>query len=1133
MRPLKPQKSIEGINRAKMFIKRDLDLFIGYPGINGKWISHPEGKEVSEVVITREHIHKAIFTINKLVRDFPKALPKIVGDVEKWSDRNKSLLELLKQSIHNETTLPESLAKINPSFGDFEKKLHNKIVRDNKDMINIINCFSWLTILKPETFKDVLAWLDNHNEYIDEIYKNFGNQEGLEFIIKLWRLSNITGEKRIKIILLWASHSRVNCIIMDQGYQYSNLVDTSLGRKSIDPVPGIPKARFGSDFKKWINYLSIQDNQTARRSIDLFNLVCDISFIDRWEEWWESLDKVISMAKRMPRGLSRHNPLTIKLNNIREKIKNMGDNTPPVVKSKFLFENIMKWSQNDKVSQYEKMYKALGALPKEYDNVPLRLAFWFYWDQMMEHSEISKQKIISNIIDEFLKFVNLQGDFERAINPWKKVISSWQAKGESRSYIYTIDDEILDEALDQKSVPLIFNLLRRLYQDKRFGEFIENEERRYVLLCLAVPEEQVLDCFFEMRKCGISDAYIAKDVLKLSSEIAGGNYNNFGCVTKALLANVDRCYDPTRILKSIIKMCSNHFYKNFIAEAIAGGQIRVLCTIALELSIVEFFGEKAADLPPPLDTDTTWINRYPAELHEVLMRLAYSDVNAVNTADRLLSKYYPDAELLQAEIDELVNKVSNGEDKEGFLKLRIDKLCRRLIEGPAKLGEVKLNNLGKKVSHAAMMGLLERFKEESNFMFRKCLNLNLSLNEFPDWLQRSDVHETILSSIELSDTFRNIVTMILKRRASHMPWDFRDEDANRQFLERMKSINVNISPWIDGDYKLIKELSNGEEIILSIERDPIEIFNMGKYFKTCLSPGGINFFSVFSNIIDINKQVIYGKTRDGYVRARALIAISDNGGILIFHPYSNDSKLGFKDALKEFVHDLAAKMNTVVMSRGNVNTLIAPRWYDDGPYDLVEEFPFAKDGSEFRRNLLKWNASELLSNMEKAVEPIGLNERTIPFFISLPEMKDCRILVEILFPYITKFNLASNSFYAYIQALIELGMADMLRKLLPKIVDHVLSISYEGNYWTIQKWVEVLLEISPVKALNVIKKNRSPYCSSWEDEEGERVAAAGRAYFMLNRRKQAAKMFSIAINKCLSDKSREFCTHYSKLLNTH
>jgi len=1127
MRPLKPKKSIEGINRAKMYIKRDLDLFIGYPGINGKWITHPEGKEASEVVITREHIHKATFTINKLVRDFPKALPKIVGDVDKWSDRYKNLLELLKQSIHNETVLPESLTKINPSFGDFEKKLHNKIVRDNPEIINIINCFSWLTILTPETFKDALVWLDNYSEYLEKIHANYSNQEGLQFIVKLWRLSKIVEEKRIKAILIWASHSRINDIVMDQGHQYSNLVDTSLGRKRTDPVPGIPKARFGSDFRKWINCISVLDSQTAKRSIDLFNLICDISFIDRWEDWWHSLDKFISMAENMPRGLSRHNPLTVKLNNIREKIKCIGNNTPPVIKSKYMFNSIVKWSQNGNISRYKKIYGVLEGVPKEYNNVPYRLVFLIYWDKMIEQRDISKQKIIDSIIDEFNKFIKSEEDFESAIKPWKDVINSWQTSCEDRSYFYTIDDEIIDEDTDQKSARMIFSLLRQLYRDKRFGEFFGNEERIFVLVCLFIPEEHVLDCFFELRKYGISKTYISKDILMLSKEVTAGDYSRFGCVTKGLLDNVDRYYDPARVLMPIIKMCGNHHYKNFVADAIAAGQIKTMCTIALESGIVELFGEKTAQIPPPmLDVDMGWIDRYPKELHEELIRLAYYDKNAVKTANRLLSKYYPDHELLKKEIDELVIKINNVEDREGFLKLRIDKLKRRLTEEPAKLGEVKLNNLAKKIKHAAMMGLLERFKEESNWIFKKCLTSNLNIDGLPDWLERRDVQEAILSSVTLDIEFRRIVIMILKRRASNMPWDFRDVDANREFIERMKSINVDVYSWIDGDDKLIKKLNNGEEIVFSIERDPIEIFNMGKYFKTCLSPGGINFFSVFSNIVDINKQVIYGRTRDGHVRARALIALNDDGGILTFYPYCNDNKINFKDVLKEFVHDLAVKMNTVVMSKGTVSTLIAPKWYDDGPRDLVGEFPFAKKGSEFRKSLFKWDTDELLTNMEKAVEPIGLNERTIPIFISMPEIRECSKLATVLFPFVLKLNLISDSFYNYIQALIELEMTDMLQKLLPKIVDHVLSIYEENNYWSIRNWIEVLLEISPAKALYILKRTRSPHCRNWEDEEGEKTAAAGMAYLKFNRPKQAVKMFTIALNGYLTRETREFCEEH-------
>jgi hypothetical protein len=77
---------------------------------------------------------------------------------------------------------------------------------------------------------------------LEKIYSYYSNQEGLQFIVKLWRLSNSVGEKRIKTILIWASHSRINDIVMDQGHQYSNLVENSLGRKKTDPIPGIPKA---------------------------------------------------------------------------------------------------------------------------------------------------------------------------------------------------------------------------------------------------------------------------------------------------------------------------------------------------------------------------------------------------------------------------------------------------------------------------------------------------------------------------------------------------------------------------------------------------------------------------------------------------------------------------------------------------------------------------------------------------------------------------------------------------------------------------------------------------------------------------------------------------------------------------
>jgi hypothetical protein len=183
----------------------------------------------------------------------------------------------------------------------------------------------------------------------------------------------------------------------------------------------------------------------------------------------------------------------------------------------------------------------------------------------------------------------------------------------------------------------------------------------------------------------------------------------------------------------------------------------------------------------------------------------------------------------------------------------------------------------------------------------------LNVNEIPLWFEKNNVPEVILSAAELETPFKNILKRILTRRTTSLPWDFRDAPENKAFIEKLKSADINVDPWLDGDDKDEIELINGEKLIVTIERDPIEIFSMGSHFNTCLSIGGMNFFSVFSNIIDINKQVVYGKTSNGSVKARALIALTDEGGILTFHPYCNYSAIDFDNILKEFVHKLAKK----------------------------------------------------------------------------------------------------------------------------------------------------------------------------------------------------------------------------------
>lgn len=1125
MRPLEPKKSMEGVSRARMYIKKNLDLFIGYPGLNGGWVSQPEGKAPQIIHISREHIHKATFTINKLVRDFPRALPKIVGDVGKWSTRYNSLLEIMKLSIHSGKPFKDSLIDVHPEFGEGEKKLHNRLIKENPFLTYVINSFSWLTCLKPESFKEALSWLGKNMEYVDAICRNLGTSEGLRVIIELWRLSNEVGEKRTDLIVRWASEPGTFNTPMVHGYSYAYGIYSALGRKKSSQTFSHPEPRFGKDFVQWVGWLSMQDNKTAKRSIDLFGLVCDISFIGRWEQWWKSLNACLKDTEKIPRPLAKNHPFVEKLNHIRDKIKSIGENSPPEIKPKLLFELVVKWSEKSKSNDFEEVFKALDSLPLAFDNIPVRMAFLKYWDNLFEENSISKKKIILRIIKESIRYMKGYGDFSKAVKPWEKVLDNWKAGRYPDIYVFTVDDEILEQLTTEKDVSMFFDLLNELSADKSIGEFKEEEKGNLLLLFKLQDREYLRNSLIELRKLDLSCQYLSYDLLKLSTEIARNSHKDFGIVMKILLNNAERYNDIGSVLRTTLGIFRKSEFDSFLLDAVIGGQLRIICDISLEAGLMEYFGEKSLALPLPILSDNGWILRYPEGLREVLLKLASADMNAEASARRILSRYFPDADLIAKEIKELSDKIKKGEDQEGLLRKRIDKLKKVLMENHAVLGEQKLKNLANKLRHAAMIGLLKRWNDETDTRFKAYMTGYLGLKEFPCWLERKNVLETILSTAELEQPFQEIVHRILARRASGLPWDFRDEPQNKAFIERLKAADINMAPWLDGKDTVIGKLKNGEDLVVSIERDPIEIFSMGQHFKTCLSPGGINFFSVFSNIIDINKQVVYGKTVNGMVKARALIALTDEGGILSFYPYCNDRETDFQNILKEFIHQLAQKMRTVVLSAGSVSKLIAPDWYDDGPYDLTEKFPFAMDGSDFRKSIKELDTPGLLAAMQKAVEPAGLNELTVPLFVFLPELKECKKLMEVLFPYLLKFkNLPSDVLLRYSEALLENGGFQMLEMLLPRIEEHILNIYDTYSYWAIRSWMDLLIKISPGKALSVLRKTRSKGIRKWEDETGERIAAAGMAYLKLNRRKKAADLFSLCLKKDTEKEIKEFCS---------
>ena len=133
-------------------------------------------------------------------------------------------------------------------------------------------------------------------------------------------------------------------------------------------------------------------------------------------------------------------------------------------------------------------------------------------------------------------------------------------------------------------------------------------------------------------------------------------------------------------------------------------------------------------------------------------------------------------------------------------------------------------------------------------------------------------------------------------------------------------------------------LGAGQPYRLEFTNEVFDYLLMGFHFETCLSPGEFNFFSTIANAVDINKQVLYGKTADGRVIGRCLFVLNDRFQILTFQRYQHDASSQFADAVDRFAKKLSEQMNTELGSAGTVQNLVASQWYDDGAVAGEPEF---------------------------------------------------------------------------------------------------------------------------------------------------------------------------------------------------
>jgi hypothetical protein len=133
------------------------------------------------------------------------------------------------------------------------------------------------------------------------------------------------------------------------------------------------------------------------------------------------------------------------------------------------------------------------------------------------------------------------------------------------------------------------------------------------------------------------------------------------------------------------------------------------------------------------------------------------------------------------------------------------------------------------------------------------------------------------------DRNRGILRRLLRQEAGGKDARVFDHPANRRFLDAMRQRGIDVEVWA-GRFAETAETPRGS-LTVSLETDPLKVLQMGNYFRTCLSEGGVNAFATVANACEANKRVAYVRNARGAVVGRKLLAMTAGGRILGFRSY--------------------------------------------------------------------------------------------------------------------------------------------------------------------------------------------------------------------------------------------------------
>lgn len=985
------KKSAKSVARVKILIRSRLSWLSGFPMVIDKklvWVYsgssfyHDQIMEVDSNIIS-----KSQRLVNTLFRDYPLALPEVVGDAGQWHQRCKAYIQHAKELLNSEYKTIPSLFNVDLAYANDQRK-------------------SLLQFGQPKDVTALLSW------------KHYLSRTNLKTSLQFFQIHTINNNKikpfdLINLVTLFAEEKNKSQGLIDFILQTQDLNTLTYAQhgfftpylklkspKAIKKHKGtfnpndFPVAKNKQKIEDFIKEISTFNTAQKRRCLDIFASLNHGKKLDEWNYWWKNI--------KIPcRKLSNHIRLSAKENideilNLQHQINTQFKEKPADFDLEKTLDSIVTFSKHKACCPT--LINIIRTLNVQNLIYPSTDEFIQYFTSLLKQIKPKSNKFKTYLtgLNDYLKVPITTIDLQ---SPWLTLDNCvW---GE-------IDAELLEEATTNQ-ISTFFKTIIQIKVNEKINEKAELKTRD-------------LDGILNLVSGGFNSSSIAEIHSVLSAEnvledfpiIVAKISCEYDLTIKEVLVvlnvwnklfNNTEYFDGLEAIYNIFKSLNHlEFFKHLLLHH----DINQLLKISYHIRVIAKISSQHAI--PLLGSNEPkrddWIELFPSMFHDLLQRLNGLSEDVQNKVKSIFKSSWWPKHFIEAEIKSLYENINNTKVNKTAIEKRIDNLKLQLDKHQA-ITETKADKITQKLNDHINRIYFSNWQAKLEQQFLKDWRALFKLEpiEMPLWLTNSAIINKLLPILDFPTASKNMAIKVIQARCHGIYYYLDKEIQNQQFIKKLTDEDINMDMWPNNFGAYSYKTENEEEITISIENDPLEILDMGGHFGTCLSPGNFNYFSVFTNIADVNKQIIYARNERNQVVGRVLVGITSQGVLQVFYIYSHNKDYQFKHHVMLFIDQIIEKTGLILSHHGQVDPLCCTQWYDDGANQFNHQYPCFNDGSLLRNEIPNMSSDDFIPKLTQAMQPKPIKALMFPALLKVPEIKEN----PKVFPALLKLSVSINN----------------------------------------------------------------------------------------------------------------------------